>query len=251
MRSEQRAIGAVPRWIAVGLVLAFAAQFAVHLSFAPSRTAAADLPPAPAAGALRAASFGEPEAVARLAMLWLQAFDSSAENRLPYRELDYDRLIGWLGAIQRTDPKSAYPLFAASRIYAEVPDAEKARAAIEFVYREYLEAPRERWPALAHAALLAKHRLGNLALALRYARALRAIADEPGIPLWAAQMEAFVLEDMNELEAAKVMLGGLLAAGRISDPAERRFLEARIAELENRMRAEKQGNVLRRDSSSR
>jgi hypothetical protein len=42
---------------------------------------------------------------------------------------------------------------------------------------------------------------------------------------------------MNELEAAKIMLGGLLATGRIEDPEERRFLEGRLADLERRLTA--------------
>jgi hypothetical protein len=48
-------------------------------------------------------------------------------------------------------------------------------------------------------------------------------------------MEIFILEDMNELEAAKVMLGGLLATGRIRDPEEKRFLQGRLAEIEARL----------------
>lgn len=235
MRDRERPIGAVPAWIVLLLGAALAAQIALQAASAPRRTAAADLPPAPSAAALRAASLAEPEATARLAMLWLQAFDASATNEVPYRNLDYGRLIGWLGAILTTDPRSGYPLFAAARIYAEIPDPAKARAVMEFIYTEYLKDPRNRWPALAHAALLAKHRLGDLGLALRYARALRAVAEEPNVPLWATQMEIFILEDMNELEAARIMLGGLLATGRITDRGERRFLQSRLEELEKRL----------------
>jgi hypothetical protein len=55
------------------------------------------------------------------------------------------------------------------------------------------------------------------------------------VPLWAKQMEIFILEDMNELEAAKVMLGGLLESGAVTDPGELRFLQQRLQELEARM----------------
>jgi hypothetical protein len=48
-------------------------------------------------------------------------------------------------------------------------------------------------------------------------------------------MEIFILEDMNELEAAKIMIGGLLLSGKISDPAELRFLKQRLEELEERL----------------
>ena len=45
-------------------------------------------------------------------------------------------------------------------------------------------------------------------------------------------MEIFILEDMNEFEAARIMLGGLLASGQIRDPAEARFLAQRLKDLE-------------------
>jgi hypothetical protein len=54
-------------------------------------------------------------------------------------------------------------------------------------------------------------------------------------------MEIFILEDMNELEAAKVMLGGLLATGRLRDAEERRFLQGRLEEIEWRLKRENPG----------
>jgi hypothetical protein len=106
---------------------------------------------------------------------------------------------------------------------------------LAFIHQAFLEDPNRRWPWLAHAALLAKHRLRDLPLARRYAADIQRLATDPGIPLWAKQMEIFILEDMNELEAAKIMLGGLLATGRIRDPQERRFLQGRLEELERRL----------------
>ena len=55
--------------------------------------------------ALRLASFGETNAAARLAMLYLQAFDYSGANANPYGRLDYARLIGWLQAVLELDPR--------------------------------------------------------------------------------------------------------------------------------------------------
>jgi hypothetical protein len=220
-------------WLALAACLA--AQLGLQ-SLRPRGTpAAADLPVPAREEALRLASFGEREAAARLAMLYLQSIDFSAGQAIPYRSLDYSRLVGWLRAILQLDPRSAYPLFSAARVYAEVPDADRARTALEFVYEAFLEDPDRRWPWLAHGALLAKHRLKDLPLARRYAAAVALHARAAAVPLWARQMEIFILEDMNELEAAKVMLGGLLASGEIKDPAEARFLAQRLRELEARL----------------
>jgi hypothetical protein len=232
---DERALSHVPRWVWIALAAALAAQLAWRAMQHRGAPEAADLPPAPSPQALRLASLGEPAAGARIAMLYLQAFDLGGGNTLPFQKLDYERLIGWLRAILALDPRSDYPLFSAARLYAEVDDAAKSRRMMEFIHEEFLRDPNRRWPALAHAALLAKHRLGDLALARRYAAAIQRATSDPSVPLWARQMEIFILEDMNELEAAKIMLGGLLASGAVTDPAEARFLKQRLDELEARL----------------
>lgn len=235
MSATERPLASVSGWIWAALAIGVSAQFGLQSLRPPPSASAADLPPPPRAAALRAASFGEPAAAARLAMLYVQAFDLGAGNTLPYARLDFERLALWLRAILDTDPRSNYPLFAAARIYAEVEEPEKRRTMLRFVHEAFLQDPNRRWPALAHAALLAKHRLGDLPLARRYAADLQRLTTDPAIPLWAKQMEIFILEDMNELEAARIMLGGLLASGRLEDPSERQFLRQRLEGLERRI----------------
>lgn len=233
---DERSVAAVPRWVLLVLAASLAAQITLEKVRGAPLPSAADLPSAPSPAALRLASLDEPQAAARLAMLYLQAFDLGGANSLPYRNLDYSRLIDWLRAILELDPRSEYPLFSAARIYAEVPDAARTRLMLEFIYDEFRKDPDRRWRWLAHATLIAKHRLGDLALARRYAAAIDRLAGKAALPLWARHMEFFILEDMNELEAAKIMLGGLLASGAIKDPNEARFLQRRLEELEARSR---------------
>ena len=232
---DERPLGDVSLWLWLGLATALVIQIAARALQAPLALGQTDLPPAPSAAALRLAGVGEPEATARLAMLYLQAYDYGGANPSPYRRLDYGRLVDWLRAILELDPRSEYPLFAAARVYAEVPDETKSRTVLEFIYREFLADPERRWPALAHAALLAKHRLHDLPLARRYAAAIQRYTRSPGAPLWARHMEVFILEDMNELEAARIVLGGMLASGAINDAAETRFLRRELEELERRL----------------
>jgi hypothetical protein len=210
----------------VALVACLSAQLAWQASRPSFSGQRAEVPPAPRAAALRLAAFGEAPAAARLVVLYLQSFDS--------RAYDASRVIGWLGAALALDPRAAYPLFSAARIYAETPDPARARAMLDFIHAEFLRDPDRRWPWLAHAALLAKHRLRDLPLARRYAADLHRLVHAEGVPSWVSQMELFILEDMDELEAAKIMLGGLLASGRIRDPAEARFLKEQLDALEAR-----------------
>jgi hypothetical protein len=217
--------GAVPRWVLALLGISLGAQIAWQAARSGSSNSRAALPPAPGAPALRLASFGEPEAAARLTMIFVQSRES----------VDYARLFAWLESVLALDPRTQYPLFAASRVYAETADAQRSRAALDFVYRQFLHDPARRWPWLAHAALIAKHRLKDLALARMYARALEQHTSGVPLPLWARQMEIFILEDMNELEAARIMIASWLQNGQLDDPAELRFLKQRLEELEARI----------------
>lgn len=232
MKPLQRPVTAIPRWILCLLAASFLIQIGWKAQIRPGNPQAEDLPIPPRLEALQVAALGEPATFARLAMLYLQSFDYSGTNAIPYRKLDYERLIGWLGTIQALDPSSEYPLFLAARVYAEVPDPTRQRMMLEFVYAQFQLDPNRRWPAAAHAALVAKHRLKDLPLALKYAQGIERLTTARDIPLWAKQMHIFILEDMNEIEAARIMLGGLLASGRIQDEAEKQFLEHRLKRLE-------------------
>jgi hypothetical protein len=230
----QRSTSAVPRIVLAMLALGLAAQVTLKAGTPRPRASAEDLPPAPGIGALRLVSFGEPVALAKGLMLYLQAFDYQSGTKVPYRDLDYDRLEAWLGRILELDPRGQYPLLAASRLYAEVPVESKQRSMLEFIYRQFLVDPNRRWPWLAEATAIAKHRLHDLPLALRYARAIKRYAVADDVPLWAKQMEIFILEDMNELDTARLIIGGYVQSGAVKDPAELRFLEGHLKELEAR-----------------
>jgi hypothetical protein len=230
-----RSLGVVPRPALTLLALGLVAQGLVHLAAPPPQARAEALAAPPGLAALRVMSLGEPMALAKLLMLWLQAYDNQPGISIPFRDLDYDRVEAWLENILALDPNAQYPLLSASRLYGEVPDLAKQRSMLEFVYREFLLDPDRRWPWLAHCVILAKHRQKDLPLALKYARAIRERASAPSVPHWARQMEIFVLEDLNELESAKVILGGLIDSGQIKDPRELRFLAGKLESLDRRL----------------
>ncbi|MGH8750799.1 MAG: hypothetical protein ACREUV_03715, partial [Burkholderiales bacterium] len=177
-------------------------------------------------------SLGEPIALSQLMTLYLQAFDNQPGISIPFKDLDYDRVETWLASILELDPVGQYPLLMASHLYAQVPDESKQRNMLGFVYRQFFQDPNRRWPWLAHAAIIAKHRLKDLPLALQYADAITRHATGPDVPHWATQTRIFILEDMGEIESAKVLLGGLLVSGVLTDPHEIHLLTERLQQLE-------------------
>jgi hypothetical protein len=211
-----------------------ALQVSVHHLTPPAEALATDLPALPSVTMLRAMSLDEPIALSKMLMLYLQTFDNQPGVSIPFHNLDYARVEDWLTKILALDPASQYPLLSASRLYGEIPVAAKQRQMLDFVHREFLRDPDTRWPWLAHAVLIAKHQLNDLSLAVRYAEDLRDRATAKNVPHWAQQMDIFIREDMNELDSAKVLLGGLLQSGRITDPKEWHFLNEKLKELERK-----------------
>jgi predicted Zn-dependent protease len=98
---------------------------------------------------------------------------------------------------------------------------------------QFLIDPKRRWPWLAHAAIVAKHRLNDPKLALRYATALSQYATDPSVPSWVKQMRLPIYEDMGEYDAARILLGGLLDSGTVTDPHEYQFLAQRLSQLKD------------------
>jgi hypothetical protein len=218
-----------------GLVwLALVAALVVHMSsqaFAPIPGAQASvLRPPPATAWLRAMSLGEPIGFAQLLALDLQAFDNQPGVSIPFAQLDYTVVNRWLATLLELDAGGHYPLMMASHMYAQVADETKQRQMLAFVHGEFLRDPNRRWRWLAHAALIAKHRLGDMRLALRYAEDITRHAR--GAANWARQMRIFILEDMGEREAAAVLLGALLESGEVSDENELHFLVERLNEMQ-------------------
>ena len=229
LRARQRAISAVPLRVIALLVVALAAHATLRALEPPPQARAAALgAPWPAAG-WRVASLDEPVAAAQSLTLYLQAFDNQPGISIPFLALDYERVAAWLAVILQLDPAAQYPLLLASQVYGQVNDATKQRQMCEFVQREFIARPDARWRWLAHCAIMAKHRLRDMPLALHYAEDITRHARTASN--WARQMRIFILEEMGERESATVLLGGLLAGNEISDARERHFLMQRLQQM--------------------
>lgn len=190
-----------------------------------------NLPDVPPPHFMQIASMGEPAALARATMLWLQAFDNQAGVSIAFRQLDYARLQGWLDVVSKLDKNTVYPLMAASRIYTSVNDDERLESIMEYVYSHYHENPKKNWPWLAQVAVLAKHRLHDNDLALKYANALADSSRDVEIPAWARQIQLVLLDEMGEQEALRILIGGLLVSGQVTDAQEQRFLELMLERM--------------------
>ncbi|MCV6636537.1 hypothetical protein [Candidatus Albibeggiatoa sp. nov. NOAA] len=191
------------------------------------------LPDAPSQNILNLQSFGDNIVLSRLLILWLQSHTSQNGLYLSNNDINYKYLTDWLNAILQQDSHTQYPLFLASYQYILVKHPQKQRQVLEFIHQQFYIDPKRRWRWLAQAAVIAKYRLQDLPLALKYAEILTAYAPIiPDMPDWAKEMQIFILEDMGELAQARLLIGGLLTNGLITDPDEVAFLNEKLQALE-------------------
>ncbi len=227
-----RPLSRVPGKIKVFFLITLCLQCLWHALISGSQVERYDLPSPPSRPFIRLISLDDNIAAAKVIMLWLQAFDNQPGISIPLQELDYNRLVQWLDLMLALDNRITYPLFAAIRFYAEVPDRHKQRQMVRYIRERFIEKPDERWQYMAHAVYIARHRIKDKSLALACARLLRKYATGDHVPYWARHMELFVLEDMGEMEAAMVLIGGLLESGELTDAHQQEFLRQRLAEME-------------------
>ncbi len=231
----------VPAYVFVLMMVALALQLTWHSLQEPVAARAEDLPHPMSTRAYVMSSFGEPIATSKILNLWLQAFDNQPGVSIPLHSLDYGVVIEWLDTILELDPQGHYPMLVAARVYGSVSHREKQRQMMDYIFYKFNENPDKHWRWLAHAVITAKHELRDMPLALKYADALVQKATGENVPYWAKDMKIIVLEDMGEVEAAKVLVGGLIASGEITDPYELRFLENKIRVLEEKLTKTRQG----------
>lgn len=241
-KDKDRPVGDVPLIISVVLILTIAVQLLYHSQQEPVVAAADSLQLPMSTRSYVLSSLGEPIAASKILNLWLQAFDNQPGVSISFRQLDYTRLTKWLDTILKLDPKGRYPMLVAARVYGSVQDKERQRIMMDYIFYKFNENPDRHWRWLAHATIVAKHELKDMQLALKYANALADKAVGKNIPYWARDMKIIVLEDMGEVEAAKILVGGLIASGEITDPYEITFLEKKIQVLESKS-SDSQHNV--------
>jgi len=238
MNNSQRSLRSVPRMVIILLIASFSGQIQYR---APPSAQIQLLRSPPSVSTLRLLSLGDTIVTAKILMLWLQFFDNQNGQFLSYQQLNYTALRQWLESIIELDPRSQYPLLVASHVYSNVTDPVKMTQMLELVYEQFLLDPNSRWPWLAQATLLAKHRLKNLPLALKYAQAIakHATPEMTKIPAWAREMQLFVLEDLGEFEQAQLIIGGMLTNGQVTDLNEIKFLNQKLQALAAKSAASK------------
>ena len=170
-----------------------------------------------------------------LLVMRLQLHDNQAGKHVRYSRLDYERLVDWLDQIYQLNTQSAYPTMLASRVYSQTRDKARLKIILEFIDRTFMQNPQLHWRRLAEASVIAKHKLGDLQLALQMAEKLSSQPASVVMPRWARDMQFILLGDMNEFETAMTIIVALLQSEAVNDPDEIRFLREKLLYFQQKL----------------
>lgn len=181
-----------------------------------------------AASTYRSLAMGSDRLLSYLLAIRLQLQDNQSGKHVRYDHMDYRLLAIWLNQINQLNPRSQYPIMLASRVYSQTSDKLRLRVMVDYIRNVFVQNPKLHWRRLTEATILARHQLGDLELALSMAQQL---SKQPGsivMPHWARDMQFLLLGELNEFEAGIEIIAALLKDNSITDPDERRFLNAKL-----------------------
>jgi hypothetical protein len=233
MRRGERSLLQLPRPLLLAFVILLVCQLAYHHRAqrqleATYRGLASPL----SVASYRGVAMGSEQLLGYLLALRLQLHDNQAGRHFSYGLIDYGILIDWLDRITEISQGTEYPMLLASRIYSSTGDYGRLRQVLGFIERRFEDDPQKHWRRLAEACLLAKHKLGDLELALRLAEQLALQPASVKMPPWARDFHFLLLADLSEFEAAIAIIQAMLQTDAINDPDERRFLQEKLSNFQ-------------------
>lgn len=233
----------LPKWLLAGLLFLLVVQIA--LGYYRQSVAVPNFQPLHKPLPLeiyKVLSGGSQKLLVSLLTLRLQLHDVQQGRHMNYRHLDYSALKTWLETLYRLNPDSDYAAFLASRVYASVNDPDDIRLMIDYISAAFQKDPKRFWRRMTEATLLAKHQLKDLSLALALAEQIHQLPSSINIPFWARDMKLVLLDELNQLQSAQLLISSLLQSGSITDEDELRFLKARLLKIQQQLLVNQQNS---------
>lgn len=170
------------------------------------------VPDLPTADAVKAFSFGDEEFYFRRAAYSIQNAGDTFGRTTSLKDYDYAKLYEWWMILDSLDDKSDYVPSMVGYYFAASQNVEEHVPYVVTYLEQHADRdPENKWLWYSQAVYNAKHKLKDLDLALRIAKKLSAAAiNNPDVPIWAAQMPAFIMEDQGDLVESCDFVGNML-----------------------------------------
>jgi hypothetical protein len=236
MKRAERPFNSLPRPLAVCFLVTLVVQiWTVQGALSAGEFVYKPLAEPFASSTYRVASMGSDRLLSYLLAIRLQLHDNQSGKHIRYEQLDYQKLTHWLNQITALNPHSEYPAMLASRVYSQTSDKQNMRLMIDFIQASFTREPQLHWRRMTEATILAKHKLGDLSLALSLAEQLTAQPIDVVMPQWARDMQFILLGELNEFEAGIAIIVAMLESGSLENADERRFLSVKLLEFQQKL----------------
>lgn len=193
----------------IAVLVAAALQAAFWSQTRDLRAGWQGVPPPPPPEVARVLAFGDGQFLYRNATFALQNMGDEGGRVTPLKDYDYERLGRWFALLDEFDPKSNYLPVLVGYYFSQSQNTEDVRVVVDYLTGIATRDPKRNWRWLAHAVYLARHRIGDMRLALDLAYRLAGL-DVSGLPIWTKQMPAFVLAEVGDKEAARDIMEVIL-----------------------------------------
>jgi hypothetical protein len=236
MKRAERPFNSLPRPLVACFLLILVVQiWTVQGSLSAGEFAYKPLAEPFASSTYRVASMESDRLLSYLLAIRLQLHDNQSGKHIRYEQLDYQKLTHWLNQITALNPHSEYPAMLASRVYSQTTDKQNMRLMIDFIQASFTREPQLHWRRMTEATILAKHKLGDLSLALSLAEQLTTQPIDVVMPQWARDMQFILLGELNEFEAGIAIIVAMLESGSLVNADERRFLRVKLLEFQQKL----------------
>lgn len=171
-------------WLPMALLLALQIWFSAsseHL-----RPAIEQMPPPPTETSLKALAFGDREFLYRYLGRWLQGVGDGGGRLLPLRDMNYDYVTGWLGALDALDDnRSEFVRSVGAYYFALVAiSPDRIGKVYDYILANALRDPQREWRWLLWNARIARFPLNDRARVVDLARRIAAMPRRDGVPAW-------------------------------------------------------------------
>jgi hypothetical protein len=235
-QSKERSLRHLPRTLLIGFFLVSVLQI-THQVYSESsmQRVFKHLESPLGTGFYQSLTQGSENLWSYLLMFKVQLHDNQRGRHESYNNLNYKTLSQWLLVLSQLNKHSDYPSFLAARVYSQVDDPKKIKMMIDIIDQLFEQNPALHWRRMTEACLLAKHQLKDLDLALNLAAKVAALPNSITLPFWARDMKLILLDELNELESAQILISSMLQSGTITDNDEIRFLQSRLLKIQQQM----------------
>lgn len=215
------------RWAVLAFVVLLGAQVAYWKHTTTILPEMGIVDDVPGERTVRALSFGDEEAFFRLLALNIQNSGDTFGRFTPLYKYDFNKLYHWFHLLSSLNNQSNYMAAMATYYFSQTQNPGDVHYLVDYLDEFTDGRVKDKWWWVVQAAYLANYKMHDPDRALKLAQRLSGVR---GIPVWAQQQPAFILERRGEFGQALAIIKEIIDHKDDYSLSELRFMKYFVAE---------------------